>query len=232
MKPHLPTTITLFAVLVLFLVVTSCSKEDFLKNPAPISFSFEMDSEEIIGVNQLTFDSAFVVLSSFTVIGDRAIAEDYTFTRTFPTGLRIDLEEVNTLSELQFDLPQGRYQKVTLRFETSDLYVQGHLLTLLPQKTASTVHFKLNKPKQFEMDITDTLGNIYLNFQEAVSENPKIIFKPKSWFEWIPDTVFENANVFYVGNKREIHIGTNDNLVIFDIINQYLAPSTKCFLHP
>lgn len=230
MKTHLPTIIALFSIWLLLVVATSCNKDNFLKNPTHISFSLEMDSEAMNGMNQMTFDSATVVLSSFTVIGDRAWAEDYEFTRTFPTGLSIDLEKANALSELQFDLPQGKYQKVTLLFETSQVYVQG--LCVNPQKLVSTVHFKLDKPKQFEMDITDTLGNIYLDFKESVAENPKIIFKPKSWFELVPETVFENAYVFYVGNNREIYIGTNENPLIFDIIDQYIVPNTKCILHP
>jgi len=230
MKIHLHTTIILFSIWALLVVTTSCNKEDFLKNPTPIFFSLEMDSEGTNGTNQITFDSATVVLSSFTVIGDRAEAEDYEFTRTFPNGLNIDLKRANTLSELQFDLPQGKYQKITLRFETSQVYVQG--LCITPQKVTSRVHFKLDKPKQFEMDITDTFGNIYLNFKESVAENPKIIFKPKFWFESVPETVFENAYVFYVANNREIYIGINDNPLIFDMIDQYIVQNTKCILNP
>lgn len=231
MKIHLP-TITLISIWLLLVLTTSCNKEDFLKNPTPITFSLEMDSEGISNPNQMSFDSASVVLTSFTVIGDRAVAEDYEFTRTFPAGLSINLEEANAFSELQFDLPQGKYQKITLRFETSQLYVRGKYITLLPQKTVSNVHLRLEKTKQFVMDITDTSGNIYLNFRESVAENPKIIFKPKNWFEWIPSTMFENATAFYVGNKREIYVGMDDNLLIFDVINQHLVSSTKCFLHP
>lgn len=214
---------------ILLVLITGCNKEDLLKSPVPVSFSLKIDSEPISGTSSISFDSATIILSNFTVIGNRTVGT-YEFTRDFPLGLLINLDRPNAFSQLKFDLPQGKYENITVRFEASELYVRGHLI-LNPQKMKSTIHLKLNKPKQFEINITNASGEPNLNFQEAVAENPEIIFKPKLWFKWIPDAMFENATILNIDNQGVMRVGENDNILIFDIVNHYIGSSTQCFIY-
>lgn len=232
MKQYLhSTTLCIWLVVVLF-AQTGCDRESEFKNPASLSFAMEMDKGlNLSSFSNLYLDSATLVLNNFSITGDRANANNFEFTRNFVGGLRLDLTKGDLLQELKFDMPQGTYQKITIKFEISALEILGRYFYTNAHIKQSLVHFQLEKPKTFEIEMRDVLGSSVLNLYEYIAQHPKVIFSPKSWFGNFTEPILENANLVFVGNDQVIKINHKDNTFIFNLIEQYMATNTVCYLY-
>lgn len=223
-------------LLLSFFLIAGCSKEDAFKNPTPVVFNVGMDPQGVSVSDDLTFSDGYIVINRFSVIGDRTVGEDFEFTRTFPNGLRIPFDNNLTFEDLSFELPQGEYNRLRIRFETarsnqSNLFVEGMYIYNNPLKTPSTVHLAWNTNKTFEVDVLETTGNRAIILNEAQKETPKIIIKPKPWFADVTILMLENASFLTTPSGRQIMtIDQNNNTDIFTRIDAKLGTALECSL--
>lgn len=226
---------TPFLLLFLFLII-GCSKEDAFKNPTPVAFNFEMDPQGISVSDDLTFSDGYIVINSFSVIGDRSVGEDFEFTRTFPSGLKIPFYNNLTFEDLNFELPQGEYNRLKIRFETvrnnqPNLFVEGMYVYNNPLKTPSNIHLAWNTNKTFEVDVLGSTGNRFIVLNEAKKETPRIIIKPKPWFANVTILMLENASFqTSLSGDQIITIDQNNNTDIFTEVDTKLGTSLECSL--
>lgn len=235
MKLLLHATFSLF-LLSLFLI-TGCSKENTFKNPAIVTFNTGMNPQGAAPSDDLTFLDGYVILHRFTVIGERAVGEGFEFSRTFPNGLKIPFHNNLTFEDLSFDLPQGAYNSLKVRFETASssstptLFVEGNYNYNNPLKLSSTVHLAWNSSKTVEVDILSPTGSQSLTLIETKKELPKIIFHPKLWFANVTVLMLENASfVTTPSNQQIMTINPATNTTIFTIIDSKVGTELTCTL--
>ncbi len=222
--------------LMLLAITLSCEKENAFKNPTSVSFDMVLNTQGVGGSDDLRInEDGYIVLSSFTVIGERDQAESFEFQRDFPVGLLLPFGNTTAIPELQFELPQGAYKKITLRFEThqgsgNSLYLLGEYDYTGTSKMA-IVQLGFNSSKQFEVDITDLLGSKEITLNEHKAETPQIIFNPKSWFQDVTDAMLYNSTLSSVGNEQFMSIDVNNNVDIFNLVDVNVGGDIKCLLN-
>lgn len=226
-----------FSLFLIFLfLLSSCEKEDAFKNPTPVIFNFGMNQQGVGGSDDLTFSDGYIIIHQFSVIGERVEGEDFEFLRTFPNGLKIPFYNNSTFDELSFDLPQGAYNSLKIRFETqsginTNLFVKGRYLYNNPLKNPSTVHLKWNTNKVFEANVLSSTGMRSLVLNETKTETPRIIFKPKPWFADVTEMMLENASFLTTANNEQIMtIDPTNNVTIFTEIDLKIGTELKCSL--
>jgi hypothetical protein len=222
-------------MILLFILTVGCEKEDANKNPTIVSFSLTMTPDGIGPTDDLILDDGYIVLGNFTVSGERNNAENFEFAREFPGGLKIPFMSSAVFSELQFDLPQGDYNRITVRFETLtgndiNLFVSGEYNYNNPLKPSSLVHLELNSPKIFETELTDISGMTEISLNEFKQETPDIILNPQFWFSDVTVLMLNNTNFDLVNGEQIITIDNNNNSNIFSVVDSMAGGDIKCIL--
>lgn len=234
MKQFLLSNFLLF-LFVLFLTV-GCDKEDAFKNPTSVAFNMGMDPQGINPSDDLTFSDGYIIIHKFSVIGERAEGEDFEFSRTFPNGLKIPFYNNLTFEDLNFELPQGAYTQLKVRFETANsstpsLFIEGNYDYNNPLKPSSTVHLAWNMTKTFEAIVLSPTGSNAFVLSETKEELPQITFYPKRWFANVSVLMIENAS--FVTTASNVQIMTIDpisNTSIFTAIDSKVGSELKCTL--
>ncbi|BDS13966.1 hypothetical protein [Aureispira anguillae] len=238
MKLHLRCILP-FLLFLITLLMVGCGKEDVFKNPTAVLFDITMDPSGAGASDNLTLNNGYIILSSFSVIGERDQAENFEFSRSFPNGLKIPFYSQTTFDDLSFELPQGDYSRLVVRFETvrtaaneASLFVEGGYKYRNPNKVPSAVavHVKWSKIQQFEVDVTTALGNNKLTLSEDKVERPYIVLTPKSWFANVSELMLNNASFIGVGGVQTIIIDENMNHTLFNEVDALVRTNLKCTL--
>jgi hypothetical protein len=224
-------SLTLF---MLYACTISCGKQDLFKDPTSVSFYMGLDTLGVGGSDDLILDAGYIVLSSFRVIGERNEGEDFEFFRAFSTGLQVPFMHTSSpIADLQFELPEGNYNKITIRFETHsstgiNLFVSGKYTYSNPLKPSSLVRLEYNSSKQFEVDITDVIGNTELTLIENKEEKPQILLNPKSWFQDVNTAMLDNATFVSFGTDQIMTIDDGTNTAVFNKVDLITGVNIKC----
>lgn len=236
MKLHLRPIVSFWVLCVL--LVIGCKKKTF-KSPTTVIFDINATAEGVGGSDFLTFDnhSGYIVLENFTVLGKRTGFEDFTFSRTFPNGLHIPLNGKLTTDDLEFELPEGNYDRLTVSFETINnrgvnLFVNGVYKYRDILKGVSMVRLEWEETRTFEVDVKDALGNGELELRSEQIEKPQIVLVPKTWFKQVSELMLNNAS--FVSNsstgEQIMTIDNQTNRPIFDTLDGRLGTSIHCTL--
>ncbi|MBL4649116.1 MAG: hypothetical protein JKY03_05245 [Aureispira sp.] len=217
-------------------LMTGCDKEVAFKNPADVVFDVGMTPQGIGASDDLTFSDGYVILHYFTVIGERAVGEDFEFSRTFPNGLKIPFYNNLTFEDLSFELPEGAYTNLKVRFETKrsnvpSVFVEGNYDYNNPLKRSSTVHLAWNTAKIFEMSVLSPTGSSSFTLSETKKELAQIIFQPKRWFANVTELMLENAT--FVTDPSQAQTMTIDqvtNTAIFIELDSEIGVELTCTL--
>lgn len=110
----------IFCGLLLFIVVSSCEKEEFTL-PVKFNLSFSIKSEPVLG-GAIEIDEIGLALNSIDIQGYREQGEDVFFTRNYDKPKAIKITPTPTGNVESFDIPQGTYNPLTfsLTFQPDD----------------------------------------------------------------------------------------------------------------
>lgn len=225
----------LIGLLTLLLSLTACNKDEFLKEPSSVGVRFVLNSAGVGGSDRLELNNGYIVLGTIEIEGQRKEGAPFSFSRTFPNGLRFDFNTTNRVEDLVFDLPQGEYEELVVRFTTLDnatspcLLVAGRYAYQQVAQGSAWVDVAWTSRKEFEQIVTTVQGQP--NF--TLEEDAKMIafsIQPKLWFKDISEAKLEQAFCINQSRGRVMLIdqGSNDNL--FQAINSELGTTLKANL--
>jgi hypothetical protein len=195
-----------------------------------------MNPQGIDPSDDLTFSDGYVILHHFTVIGERAAGEDFEFSRIFPNGLKIPFYNNLTFEDLSFELPQGAYTSLKVRFETMtstgpSVFVEGNYDYNNPLKPSSTVHLAWNTAKVFEVAVLSPTGSNSFTLSETKEELAQITFQPKGWFVNVTELMLENASFVMTPSQEQIMtISQVENTAIFTKLDSEIGVKLTCTL--
>jgi len=135
--------------------------------------------------------------------------------------LSINFDETQSIPELNFMIPQGEYDRIDIRMRTYD---DDNTISILVEGTytysgggAIPFRFEFEDSEQFKIRAENNgSGNIVLD--KDVSSLAKIVLDPKHWFEPVPISLFENADITNVNGTNTIVINKDENDDIYDLV--------------
>ncbi len=225
--------------LILFLSLSSCQKDPSTL-PAKVKFNFDMTpflaeeglKDAAMSADQgdqvyLTMDGGTLVVSTIEFEGRRQNASDVFFTADFDPPIVVDLE-TQTLSRLvQFDIPQGIYERIELIFH---LGAPGHLPLVMTGEANLPIIGQ--KPVRFEYQYSEPVrvvaqsingGNIVLKKDEPstaeVNVDASHLFRLVN-IGLLVSSEFQNQN-----GTDIILINQDMNSPIFNVIANRLSQS-------
>lgn len=215
-----------FLILIaLFLIMLpmACEKDGLYKNPTTISFSINMDTTGIGPSDDLLLSNGRLILSEVSISGQRPMAENFEFIRSFDTGISINLDSNNYVSELEFDLPQGEYSAINLSFksfvDTNSISILGNYSYSNPSKPSSIVQFEHRDLREFNLNLIDSNNTELMLLNEGDAQKIQISLDPKFWFKEVPVPLLNNANFDLIDGNQVIRINESSNLEIYNIVN-------------
>ncbi len=226
---------TVFLLLVILLLGTSCGKDDLLKEPSPVQIRFALNSTGAGGSDRLALTSAYIVLSEIEVEGVRQEGEDFSFRRDFPTGLRLDFGATGLVEDLLFDLPQGDYEYLSIRFKTWEngqdpsWMVQGDYRYQQPGQGNALVDIVWKNSKTFERNITNTQGQQQFTLGTE-AETVTFSIQPKLWFKDISEVKLEQALCTNQPRGLVMLIDQTNNDNMFQVLDLELGTTLKASL--
>lgn len=197
------------------------------KEPTDVDFFVDIEKSAALG-GQLTFTGGKINIESFDFDGDREKGDDVLFTKDFNNGLLIPFNESQSVAELEFMIPQGEYKRIDIGFRTFDdngdvcILVEG---TYTYSGGGSIpFRFEFTDSEQFKIRAENKNGgNILLD--KDISSSAKIVLDPNYWFQPVPTSYFENADVSNISGTNTILINKDNNDLIYDIVLNRLEES-------
>lgn len=206
------------------LLLGSCKK---YKEPTDVDFYVDINKESTVN-GQLTFNGGQIIIEYFDFDAEREKGDDVIFSQDFTNGLVIPFDLSNVVPELEFMIPQGVYKRVDIGFRTFDdngdicILVEGSYNYLAGGSIP--VRFEFVDAEQFEIRAeNEGGGNIVLD-KDVVSP-AKIILNPTHWFQPVPVSDFESADIVNLSGTNTILINKNTNDEIYDLILDRLDES-------
>lgn len=210
-----------WAMIVSIVVLSSCKKDEFYKQPTDIQFVMDLDKNTNYSPH-LTFDTGYIVLEDFVVSGDRVEGEDIYFETEYPTGLTIPFNLENQVPELKYDLPQGIYKSLTISFNTLDefdtpnLVVEGDYTNL--SNVVTPIRFEFKSAEYFSITAKSESNSDQIILEKDMSQFPPILLNPNYWFDIISISKLDNAGKTTIDGTPTILISSSKNEDIYDLI--------------
>ncbi len=224
----------LYAIVVVFV---GCQPTEPWKTPIDIKFDLTINPQGSNGgPGDLTFHSGAVILSSIQVNGSVENADDFSFSRSFPNGLKVNFLDSIKPPELTFSLPQGNYTSLTISFETleqtlnENILVEGRFVYNNPNKNPAIVIIEVENPKTIDLVVRDEFGNSSFEISTDKYKDPSIVLNPPFWFKNITSSIMNGSNTTIVNNQEIINITNVDNVNIYNEIDPRIGQDATSVL--
>lgn len=230
---------TLLLPLFLLLFVYSCQKDPSTL-PARVQFSFGMapfesgtDLKELSGIdflkspNFLIIDDGRLVISKIDFEGRRQNVGDVFFTASFDPPIIIDLKEEIASRVVQFDIPQGIYERIEMVFF---LGAPGQLPLLmtgqanLPASGQKQVRFEYQFSEPVRVKARDKTENEIVLRKDEIS-NATLIINAAHLFRLVNPGLINSAQIINENDTEVILISQGANPSIFNVVANRLSQS-------
>ncbi|MCP4442122.1 MAG: hypothetical protein GY810_24695 [Aureispira sp.] len=214
---------TLFLAYIVF-SISSCKEKDEWKLPSDVQFSMDIKKESPNN-NKLTFSGGHIVLSSFAIEGTRTQGENVNFDRPYPNGTKVSFDANSYIEDLGFDIPQGTYDYLKIRFSTHEEVGSNNIVLNGSYKSGNTtvpIQLEIASKEHFEINAVDNIGK---SPKVVLSHNSlsqaQITLDPTYWFQTVSNSMLDVADKTIVGSNQTILINmTNNSTIYYKIIDR------------
>ena len=224
--------------LILFLFIasitlTTCKKEDKWKLPTDVNFKMDINRSAGAGGN-LSFANGSIILADFTFDGNRDQADHVYFNKTYSGGLTVSFDPNNPVPALDFDIPQGTYNKIRISFRTFGNVGDEHIAVEGTYKNTSNsntypVRFEFEAEEFFDVVAKSSSGSSSIVLDKDVASIATIKLDPIYWFQTISTTMLDNATLVNVSGTQTILINDANNEAIFDLVMDRVDEASEIF---
>ena len=206
----------------------SCSKEDFTK-PAVVQFEFQLNMEENEG-KFLKFEQGDFIFNTIEFEGERETGGDVFFVSPFDDPVVADLDQKTVNQSVDFDIPQGIYQRITITFEKEETVdeptVRYEGIYNSAKKVDIPVIVEINLNEAIEVKAESVSGGNEIVLKEETPSTAEITLDPVFMFQLVNSRTLESADITEVDGVSTIVINENSNEVIYDRLIDRLEKST------
>lgn len=215
-------------VVVLTFTLLGCEKYQ-LKQPTEVSFKIDINRSSAQSGN-LVFDSGTIILSNFKVDGERQEGDPISFIKNFPGGKLANFSPSANISELDFDIPQGVYTDLRIRFsietiEGKSIVVNGTYTNLVG--TDIPVVFEFGSSETFEIESEDSSNSGVIVLDKDQPSNALIELDPVFWFDILSINQLENANLTTIDGVSTMLINEESNENLYDLLADRVDESAE-----
>jgi len=208
----------------------SCQGDEVFKQPTQVGFAMDINREAGMG-DRLQFDQGSIILASFDFEGQRVQGDDVFFSREYEQGLLIPFDPNNVIAELDFQIPQGSYTRISVSFSTFDDFGDNSILVEGSYRnsndTTYPVRFEFISSEFFEAVAEDDSGNNEIILKKETPVNAEIKLDPISWFQAVPQVLMDDADLIEINGSPTILVNEDENTNIFEIIVARLDEATE-----
>lgn len=215
----------------MLIAFTSCKKQD-LKKPVDVDFVYRIVNHGEANP-KLHFQTGEISLADFSIKGDRIEGEDINFSRNYAPLVTSDLDNNIGIEDLAFDLPQGDYQSIDIRFscqsqQEPSLWLSGFYK---PQGGPPIdLLLEINESKVFEIQAVHSNGSAQMKLDADLPVKGSIEMDPYDWFENVSEEMMENAEITELEDNETILINSQNNTSIYNIIVANLTTGNEIIL--
>lgn len=243
--------ISLLIVLMSLFSFSSCKKDsDKWKQPVDINFLVGLASPEKGNGNggnggngngnggnggqaqapQLQFNQGSITLTSFKFEGKRLEGDNISFERNYEEGLELQCNENLQPAELDFEVPQGTYENMTVelvveRQNTNGISIKG--IYTNPFGEEFEIDYKHNQKEVYSITVKKENGGEEMFLSSDTPSSFLINFDPYHWFNPVSNAMFNNADKKQSGGKKVIPINKSSNKNLHKLLQKRVGKGTK-----
>lgn len=212
----------------ILVVSVSCTKRQ-LKKPVEVNFALTIN-KSFADEQAIKMTQGEIYLSEFNVSGTRLKGEAIDFTRDFETPFFVSLTNSGEEDELNFDIPQGEYEELTISFETPDdsdlpvMILEGIYKPL--SGPVKSVILEVSGKSKFSMQAEDVNSAAAIELDKKEAKKITIELDPIHWFSEVPVSMLETADTF----DGDIIISATKNTGIYEIITDHMDESNRAIV--
>lgn len=226
-------------------VYSSCSKDE-LTLPSKVYFHFGMsphsdsENEEDFkngygaagqpGPISFTIDKGTLVVSAIEFDGKRAHGQDVYFISDFPAPVVARLHEEGTQAAVDFDIPQGVYNRIDVSLHLGN--AQGAVPLMMegsfnrPGSGPVAIRFEFTFDDIITIRSTGSGANQEITLRKDQPSTARVKLDAASLFGLVNPAVFMNADITVENGQNILLISNNHNRNIF---NQIAARMNNAF---
>lgn len=224
----------IFSILFVLLFAVGCQKNE-LKKPTEVGFKCDIN-RNVSNDGKLVFTSGTINFAAFDVEGERVKGDDISFSREFPNGLLINFDPNNFISEFDYDIPQGVYNRIAISFETfddnSDITIVCNGSYTNNSSVILPIRFEFMSSEYFSIEAEDYSNSPEIVLDKDTPANAFIKFNPIYWFDIVPTSLMENADLVNVNGTPTILINDSENDNIYEMVVERIDESTEVTFSP
>ena len=210
----------LIALLVVFSI--SCKKSKKWKIPTDVKFKMDINRSTALNGN-LVWTSGNIMVANFTFDGKRDRGGDVYFTKDYSSGLNIFFDPNNTVSEWNFDIPQGTYSQIKVSYKTHGNSSDKHIVvtgtfTNTVNSNVYPVKFEFEAEEFYSVVAKTSSGNQQIVLNKDVASTATIKADPVYWFQTVTTSMMDNATLTTVNGNPTIVINDATNGNIYDAV--------------
>ncbi len=219
------------------LVCWSCSKDEFTK-PVAVDLQMEIENQEVsvnerLKLNTIHIERGRYLISEIEFKGYRESGEDYFFEKEYEEELEAGMTSGAAATALQFDMPQGLYERVSIALKVKKKAVEQDIAGKPFNEDASLILYGTytnSKEEQipliFVYNYDDTFEFVAkaANAEEAIMVGngqkvaARIKFDPTYWLQLINSRMLQSARLVEVEGVPTIILSEKQNSHIFDLL--------------
>ncbi|XOV67881.1 MAG: hypothetical protein ACFHU9_01660 [Fluviicola sp.] len=210
-------------------IAASCKKNQ-LKKPTDVTFNIDINRNQSTD-GKLVFIGGTINLASFSVKGTRQEGDPISFSNSFSGGLLLDFSSTGTISQLDYDIPQGIYTSLEVNFETyegpGDITIVVNGIYTNNGGTDIPVIFEFMSSESFEIESEDDVNSGVVVLDKDTPANAIIKLDPIHWFDILSNNQMENATLTNVGGTMTLLINEDKNENLYDLLADRVDESTE-----
>jgi len=218
----------LFACLTAIFSFSSCKKK--WKQPTDVSFKFLLNSNSNTGL--VKFTNAYLFLNKISYTGDRKQSPTHIELQQQLNGLPINFSSGSASSALKFEIPQGTYSKIDIKYETisnqnaTSLEINGTYV----DSSGNTIAVQFIFPAADGITLTakNASGGNEIVLIEGHPVTANITLNPNYWFASIPKSIFNDAEVEDKNGVQTISIDKDNNEDLYNLIVNRIKDGNEC----
>jgi hypothetical protein len=208
---------------------TSCGKK--WKKPTTVSYNLKLSENSSNGL--VKFNSASIRVKNLIFSGERKQGQKHIeMKHIFDPLLYTSLTATQASTNIIFDIPQGTYTSIKMFLEiegeagsaNSSLALQGYYTK---NNHTIPVKFEFNSGQTFEMPARSSNGSEEIVLVEGTPVTSTLVFNPQYWFEIIPQSMLDNAQLSTNWGDTVMVISHYQNEDIYQLVIDRLAEGNE-----
>jgi hypothetical protein len=222
----------IYFLAVLSVLIFSCKKAE-LKKPTEVNFTFDLN-KNFTPASTIKMISGDINFIDFSITGDRVEGQDISFSRSFQSGLYIDLNGSGEIAEMDFDIPQGEYTDLNVSFniasDQNNLALSLDGTYKITQGPVVALRFEYDGGNSFSISGEGNTAGQSIIMDADLGKKGRIKFDPIYWFGSLTANQMDNATIIPMQGQDMILLSSTSNVSLYEIVlNRISSSNTAIF---